>query len=75
MNRITELFNKTTDVYDRAALTTELLDWVDKNSIDIIYQTEREVLLRFIRDNYSPQDVFSHSSLSDWAENNGYGEN
>ena len=75
MNRIAELFNKTTDVYDRAALIAELLDWVDKNSIDIICQTEREILLRFIRDNYSPQDVFSHSSLSDWAENNGYGEN
>lgn len=74
MNRITELFNKTTDVYDRAALITELLDWVDNNSIDIICQTEREILLRFIRDNYSPQDVFSRSSLADWAENNGYEE-
>ena len=74
MNRITELFNKTTDVYDRAALMDELMEWAENNSVDLIDFSDSDTLLNYVREAFGPADVFPRHVLGDWAENNGYEE-
>jgi hypothetical protein len=52
-------------------LTDLILDWV-KEEIEIGDLYEGDVITRYIRENYNPEDVFKESELSDWAFENGY---
>ena len=72
INRVTEIHNDLPDLYEQEKFRKEIVDWVGRN--DIIQYLDEDDLTRYIRDTYSPQDVFSKEELSRWAENNGFEE-
>jgi hypothetical protein len=45
--------------------------WVQKSAI-LEFELDLSYVLGFIQSNYSPEDIYDHGELDDWAEANGY---
>lgn len=54
-----------------SSFAQEATSWVDEVKMS---NTALDNAISWMSDNLSPDDVFSHKQLSQWAENNGFVE-